>query len=64
MKARECFDQIYYKNRVKNQQLELLKVIESEEVLDALEEELKVALAQTVAFLEMFTYSSVKMAQV
>jgi len=37
-KTRECFDQIYYKNKVQNQQLDLLKVIECEEVLYALEE--------------------------
>jgi len=26
-KTRECFDQIYYKNKVQNQQLDLLRVI-------------------------------------
>ena len=28
--SRECFDQIFYKNKVQNQQLNLLKVIHSE----------------------------------
>lgn len=36
-KARDCFDQIYYKNKVQNQQLDLLKVIECEEIMNSLE---------------------------
>lgn len=31
--ARECFDKIYFKNKVQNQQLDLLKVITSEEAI-------------------------------
>ena len=27
VRARECFDQIYYKNKVQNQQLNLMKVV-------------------------------------
>lgn len=64
LRARECFDQIYYKNKVQNQQLDLMKSIECEEVMTALEDELKAAIAQTISFLEIFTYSTVKMAQV
>lgn len=63
-RARECFDQIYYKNKVQNQQLDLMRSIECEEVMTALEDELKAAMGQAISFLEIFTYSTVKMAQV
>jgi hypothetical protein len=37
-RARECFDQIYYKNKVQNQQLDLMKVVECEEIMTSMEE--------------------------
>ena len=36
--SRECFDQIFYKNKVQNQQLNLLKVIKAEETIKDLED--------------------------
>jgi hypothetical protein len=62
--SRECFDQIFFKNKVQNQQLNLLKVIHSEEVIKSLEDELKQALFASSAFLDIFTYSTLKMGQV
>jgi hypothetical protein len=50
-RTRECFDQIYYKNKVQNQQLDLFKVIQYEETLTNLEEELKRAIIENVNFL-------------
>ena len=36
--SRECFDQIFFKHRVQNQQLNLLRVIRSEETIKELED--------------------------
>ena len=63
-RARECFDQIFYRNKVQNQQLELLRVIRTEEAQSSLEEDLLNGVLQTIAFLETFTYSSVKMSHI
>ena len=41
LETRECFDQIFKKNKVQNQELELLKVILYEETMDDLEKKLK-----------------------
>ena len=62
--CRECFDQIFYKNKVQNQQLNLLKVIRSEETIKELEDQLKQTIITTSAFLDIFTYSTLKMGQV
>jgi hypothetical protein len=64
IEARQCFDQIFYKNKVQNQQLDLIKVVQCQEVMASIHEELKEGLARSVSFIEMFTYSTVKMAQI
>lgn len=62
--SRTCFDQIFYKNKVQNQMLDLLKVIRYEEKAKSLEEDMKAILTNSSAFLEIFTYSSLKITQV
>jgi hypothetical protein len=62
--ARECFDQIFFKNKVMNQQLDLLRVISAEESISRLEELVREAVSAQLNFLDIFTYSNVKMTQV
>ncbi len=55
-----CFDQIFTKNKVQNQQLELMKVLEYEEIMGKTEIRLKELIEKHCLLYEQFTYSAIK----
>ena len=62
--TRECFDQIFLKNNVKNNNLTLLKVIEFEDSIQSLEQQIRNTLEMNINFFELFMLNTVKVLQI